>query len=50
VSGLLDQIQDKIILYIRTRDETKELAELLNCPVYITKAGIVEKKKELLRM
>ena len=48
-SGLLDQTRDKIILYVRTRDEARELAELLSCPVYTAKAGTVEEKEELLR-
>lgn len=48
-SGLLDQTQDKIILYVRIRDKAKELAELLSCPVYTAKAGIAKEKEELLR-
>lgn len=48
-SGLLDQTRDKIILYVRTRDEARELAELLSCPVYTAKAGTAEEKEELLR-
>ncbi|KAH6661672.1 P-loop containing nucleoside triphosphate hydrolase protein [Halenospora varia] len=48
-SRLLDQTQDKIILYVRTRDEAKELAKLLSCLVYTAKVGIAEEKEELLR-
>jgi superfamily II DNA helicase RecQ len=48
-SGLLEQTRDKIILYVRTRDEATELAELLSCPVYTAKVGTAEEKEELLR-
>jgi superfamily II DNA or RNA helicase len=48
-SGLLDQTRDKIILYVQTRDEATELAELLRCPVYTAKVGTAAEKEELLR-
>jgi superfamily II DNA or RNA helicase len=47
-SGLLDQARDKIILYVRTKDEARDLAGLLSCHAYTAEAGTAEEKEELL--
>ena len=47
-SSLFDTGRDKIILYVRTREEGRGLAELLNCPLYTADAGTAEEKEELL--
>ncbi|KAK0924951.1 hypothetical protein LTR29_018106 [Friedmanniomyces endolithicus] len=38
-SNLFNISQDKIILYVRTRDEAIELASLLDCTVYTARSG-----------
>jgi hypothetical protein len=48
-SQLLDQAQDKIILYVRTKEEAATLAELLCCSQYTADVGTAEQKEELLR-
>jgi superfamily II DNA helicase RecQ len=42
-----DAMRDKIILYVRTRDEANELAGLLRCPVYTAKIGTAEVKNQV---
>jgi hypothetical protein len=49
-SQLLDRAQDKIILYIRTKEDAATLAELLSCSQYTSDVGTAEQKEELLRM
>ena len=39
-----DTMQDKIIIYVRTRDEAHELAGLLDCPAYTAKIGTADEK------
>jgi hypothetical protein len=48
-SQLLDQARDKIILYVRTKEDAATLAELLSCSQYTADAGTAEQKEELLR-
>lgn len=38
-SGLFDRQRDKIILYVRTRDEAGELADMLGCSLYTARSG-----------
>ncbi|OQN95085.1 hypothetical protein B0A48_18821 [Cryoendolithus antarcticus] len=45
-SGLLDSNRDKIILYVRKRDEAKELADLLECGSYTARSGTTIEKGE----
>lgn len=47
-SGLLDMTRDKIIIYVRTRNEAKDLASMLDCGSYIADSGSPDEKKELL--
>ena len=49
-SQLLDRARDKIILYVRTKDDAATLAELLCCSQYTADIGTAEQKEELLRM
>lgn len=46
--GFFDQSQDKIIVYCRSRDEVKELADLLQCPSYTSESGTEEEKAAIL--
>jgi len=48
-SQLLDHAQDKIILYVRTKEDAAILAELLCCSQYTADVGTAEQKEELLR-
>ena len=43
-----DQSRDKIIIYCRSRDEVKELADLLQCPSYTSESGTEEEKAAIL--
>ena len=45
-SGLVSPARDKIILYVRTRDEAGELAGLLGCRAYTAKAARTAREKE----
>jgi hypothetical protein len=47
-SGLFDKSRDKIILYVRTRDEAKDLAQLLGCGTYTARSGIVTEKEAII--
>ena len=47
-SGQLDQARDKIILYVRTRDEAGELSDLLGCDSYTAESGSPDEKKGIL--
>ena len=48
-SGLVDHAQDKIILYVATRNEASALAALLNCAAYTsTVADTAEEKEKIL--
>ena len=47
---LLDRARDKIILYVRTKEDAATLAELLCCSQYTADIGTAEQKEELLRM
>ena len=49
-SQLLDRARDKIILYVRTKEDAATLAELLCCSQYTADIGTAEQKEELLRM
>jgi superfamily II DNA helicase RecQ len=49
-SQLLDRARDKIILYVRTKEDAATLAELLHCSQYTADIGTAEQKEELLRM
>jgi superfamily II DNA helicase RecQ len=46
-SGLFDKSRDKIILYVRTRDEAKELAQLLSCSTYTARSGTATEKEAI---
>ena len=46
---LLDQARDKIILYVRTKEDAATLAKLLHCSPYTADAGTAKQKEELLR-
>jgi len=46
--GVFDQTRDKIILYVRTRDEADELAALLSCDSYTAGSGTPTEKQEIL--
>jgi superfamily II DNA helicase RecQ len=46
-SGLFDKSRDKIILYARTRDEAKDLAQLLDCGTYTARSGTVTEKEAI---
>jgi hypothetical protein len=48
-SQLLDRARDKIILYVRTKEDAATLAELLCCSQYTADVGTAEQKEELLR-
>ena len=48
-SELIDQARDKIILYIRTKDEAATLATLLGCAQYTADVGTAEQKEEQIR-
>lgn len=45
---LFDRARDKIILYVRTRDEADDLAALVRCEVYTAKIGTAVEKNEVL--
>ena len=46
----MDRARDKIILYVRTKEDAATLAELLCCSQYTADIGTAEQKEELLRM
>lgn len=46
-SGLLDKLRDKIILYVRTRDEAGDLAQLLGCSTYTARSGTAAEKEAI---
>jgi superfamily II DNA helicase RecQ len=46
--GQLDHSRDKIIMYVRTRDEAEELSGLLGCNSYTAESGSPEEKKAIL--
>lgn len=46
-SGLFDTERDKIILYVRTRDEAGQLADLLECGSYTARSGTAAEKGEI---
>lgn len=46
--GLFDQTSDKIILYVRTRDEADELACILRCDSYTAGSGTSSEKQQKL--
>ncbi|KAG9241070.1 P-loop containing nucleoside triphosphate hydrolase protein [Calycina marina] len=48
-SQLLDRARDKIILYVRTKDDAAVLAELLCCSLYTADVGTAEQKEERLK-
>lgn len=43
--GVFDKSRDKIILYVRTRDEAKDLAQLLGCSMYTARSGTATDKE-----
>lgn len=46
--GLFDQSRDKIILYVRTRDEANELANILQCNSYTAGGGTLLETQQIL--
>ena len=49
-SLLLDRVRDKIILYVRTKEDAAVLVELLCCLQYTSESGTAEEKEALLRV
>ena len=47
-SVLFDKSRDKIILYVRTRDEAKDLADLLDCSAYTARSGSAAEKDAII--
>jgi hypothetical protein len=47
-SDLFDYTRDKIIVYVRTRDEAVQLASMLSCETYASKSGTPAEKKDIL--
>lgn len=47
VSTLFDRDQDKIILYVWTRDEAAELVKMLDCGAYIVRSGTTIEKGQI---
>lgn len=43
-------MRDKIILYVRTKEDAAALAELLYCSQYTSESGTAEEKEALLRV
>ncbi|KAM0714670.1 hypothetical protein Q7P37_003050 [Cladosporium fusiforme] len=48
VSNLFDHSCDKVIIYVRTREEAVQLADVLSCETYTSKSGTPEEKKNIL--
>jgi superfamily II DNA helicase RecQ len=48
VSNLFDHSRDKIIIYVRMRDEAMQLASILSCESYTSKSGTLVEKKDIL--
>jgi superfamily II DNA helicase RecQ len=48
VSNLFDHSRDKIIIYVRMRDEAIQLAGILSCESYTSKSGTPAEKKNIL--
>ena len=48
VSNLFDHSRDKIIIYVRMRDEAMQLAGILSCESYTSKSGTPAEKKDIL--
>jgi superfamily II DNA helicase RecQ len=47
-SDLFDHSRDKIILYVRTREEANDLSSLLQCDSYTAESGTAVEKKHIL--
>ena len=47
-SGFFDAWRDKIILYVRTRDEAKELAGILGCAMYTARSRSTAEKGQII--
>jgi superfamily II DNA helicase RecQ len=47
-SGLFDHARDKIILYVRTRKDADDLADLLDCDAYTAESGTPAERKKIL--
>ncbi|TKA25791.1 hypothetical protein B0A54_17791 [Friedmanniomyces endolithicus] len=47
-SGLFNASRDKIILYVRTRDETSKLAGILGCATYTARSGSTADKTQVI--
>ena len=45
---IFDYSRDKIIIYCRTREEVAQLADILKCPLYISKSGTEEEKAAII--
>lgn len=45
---MFDHSRDKVILYVRTREEADELSVLLDCQSYTAESGTTEDKKRIL--
>jgi superfamily II DNA helicase RecQ len=46
-SVLFDKTRDKIILYVRTRDEARDLADLLSCSTYTARSRTLTEKEAI---
>jgi superfamily II DNA helicase RecQ len=47
-SGLFNHARDKIILYVRTRKNADDLADLLDCDAYTVESGTPAERKKIL--
>jgi superfamily II DNA helicase RecQ len=47
-SGLFDHARDKIILYVQTRKNADDLADLLDCDAYTAESGTPAERKKIL--
>ncbi|KAK0302163.1 hypothetical protein LTR01_008930 [Friedmanniomyces endolithicus] len=47
-SGLFNASRDKIILHVRTRDETSQLAGILGCATYTARSGSTAEKTQVI--
>ena len=45
---VFDHARDKIIVYCRTRDEVRELQELLECPAFTSESGSEQEKAAII--
>lgn len=49
VPGLFDHAVDKVLIYVRTREEAAKLSDLLGCDMCTSESGALEEKEQTLR-